>query len=145
MALVVGGLAVVERGWVQLGMFAVYASMATLLSMGALMVGAMRPTVWIAGLRQRRRARRHARARGENLVEAMLLVGKDGHPGATTALVGQMLAMADRAGVTIIAQPRNERVARMYETIGFALLPPGPLLLRPPRGRASRHRVAGSR
>jgi len=69
--------------------------------------------------RQIRLARDWARRNGLILVEASLLVADATNGRAATVLVRQLLAPPTRAASAVLARPRDERVARMYEVLGF--------------------------
>jgi len=80
-------------------------------------------------------ARGWARDNDVILMEAALLVARTDDRRAATVLVGRLLAHADRGDVAVLARPRDDRVAAMYEALGFDEVASagGRVLLRTPR------------
>jgi hypothetical protein len=90
--------------------------------------------------RDRRSARTWAQHDQVTLVEAYSLAASAAHPRAATVLVRRLLQIADREQVAVVALPRDDHVAKMYQAIGFAGLTGGTqrLLLRLPRQHVAR-------
>jgi hypothetical protein len=90
----------------------------------------------------RRRARAWAGSTGTRLVEAALLAADETDRRAATVLVRPLLRHADEHHIAVIAVPRSDAVARMYEVLGFTHTSDagGRVLLRVPRSTRSRAR-----